>query len=137
MPLKRCVDLGRLINNFELDLQFNYLIQEHRINLSPHMHNAHADGQTICSNHYFEAIKETTSLRVQFAALFEKVDALIMPSTLGESPRSLGSTDNPICNGTWALIGFPVINLPNATLPLGMTLCMQLIGAPHHDLESL
>ena len=137
MPLERCVELRMLINNFELHHQFNYLVHEHPTNLSKHIHTAHASGGTICTSQYFEALNETTSLRVQFSALFKKVDALIMPATLGEPPRGLGSTGNPIFNGPWTLLGFPVVNLPIGTGPNGMPLCLQMIGAPHRDLELL
>ena len=137
IPLEKCVQLRMLINNFELHHQFNCIVQAHQKNLSQHVLTAYADGGTVCTNQYFDALNKTTSLRAQFASLFEEFDALIMPASLGEPPKGLDSTGDPVFNGPWTLLGFPVVNLPVAKGPNGMPLCLQLIGSLNRDLELL
>jgi len=135
--LARCAVLRGKINDYELHHQFNNLIQNHPQRLSSHILNAHKAGAAISTSSYFDALNETTALRQACSALLDEYDCLLMPSTLGEAPKGLASTGNSLFNGSWTLLGLPVVHLPVAKGPNSMPIGVQVIGAMHRDQELL
>ena len=135
--LARCAVLRGKINDYELYHQFNNLVQTHPQRLSSHILNAHKAGAAISTSSYFDALNETTALRLACSALLDEYDCLLMPSTLGEAPKGLASTGNSLFNGPWTLLGLPVVHLPVATGPNSMPIGVQVIGALHRDQELL
>jgi len=69
--------------------------------------------------------------------MLNEYDCLLMPSTLGEAPKGLGSTGNSLFNGPWTLLGLPVVHLPVSKGPNSMPIGVQVIGALHRDQELL
>ena len=135
--LARCGVLRGKINDYELHHQFNNLVQNHPQRLSSHILNAHKAGAAISTSSYFDALNETTALRLACSALLDEYDCLLMPSTLGEAPKGLASTGNSLFNGPWTLLGLPVVHLPVTTGPNSMPIGVQVIGALHRDQELL
>ena len=135
--LARCAAVRSKINDYELHHQFNNLVQNHPQRLSSHILNAHKAGAAISTSSYFDALNETTALRDVCSALLNEYDCLLMPSTLGEAPKGLGSTGNSLFNGPWTLLGLPVVHLPVSTGPNSMPIGVQVIGALHRDQELL
>ena len=135
--LARCAVLRGKINDYELHHQFNNLVQTHPQRLSSHILNAHKAGAAISTSSYFDALNETTALRLACSALLDEYDCLLMPSTLGEAPKGLASTGNSLFNGPWTLLGLPVVHLPVAKGPNSMPIGVQVIGALHRDQELL
>ena len=135
--LARCAVLRGKINDYELHHQFNNLVQNHPQRLSSHILNAHKAGAAISTSSYFDALNETTALRLACSALLDEYDCLLMPSTLGEAPKGLASTGNSLFNGPWTLLGLPVVHLPVAKGPNSMPIGVQVIGALHRDQELL
>lgn len=135
--LARCAAVRSKINDYELHHQFNNLVQNHPQRLSSHILNAHKAGAAISTSSYFDALNETTALRDACSALLNEYDCLLMPSTLGEAPKGLGSTGNSLFNGPWTLLGLPVVHLPVSTGPNSMPIGVQVIGALHRDQELL
>ena len=135
--LARCAVLRGKINDYELHHQFKNLVQNHPQRLSSHILNAHKAGAAISTSSYFDALNETTALRLACSALLDEYDCLLMPSTLGEAPKGLASTGNSLFNGPWTLLGLPVVHLPVAKGPNSMPIGVQVIGALHRDQELL
>ncbi len=66
-------------------------------------------------------------------ALFEKADALLTPSAVGEAPVGLAGTGDPAFNRIWTLLGLPCLSLPGATGPSGMPVGIQLVGPERRE----
>ncbi len=75
--------------------------------------------------------------RVELARIFEPYDALLAPSTIGEAPRGLESTGDPVFNRMWTLLGNPCVHLPIGAGATGMPVGVTVVGAPHEDARTL
>jgi Asp-tRNA(Asn)/Glu-tRNA(Gln) amidotransferase A subunit family amidase len=64
---------------------------------------------------------------------FREVDVMLAPSAIGEAPKGLGATGDPIFNRTWTLLHVPTITLPLFTGPSGLPAGIQLIGRRGDD----
>jgi Asp-tRNA(Asn)/Glu-tRNA(Gln) amidotransferase A subunit family amidase len=66
---------------------------------------------------------------VQLRAVFEGLDALLLPAALGEAPlRSEGHTGDPLLCRAWTFLGVPAISVPGMTGPAGMPIGVQLVA---------
>lgn len=82
---------------------------------------------------FFDALRFTARCRRLMAELTLGVDVLIAPSTVGEAPRGLESTGDPIFNMLWTLFRMPCVHVPTATGPRGMPMGFQVVGREHED----
>ncbi len=70
--------------------------------------------------------------RTALAAVFEGLDALVVPSAPGEAP-DVATTGDPIFNRAWSALGVPAITVPAGQGPSGLPLGLQVVGLPGHD----
>lgn len=75
--------------------------------------------------------------RPRFDAAMQGWDAILVPGALGEAPRDLTTTGNPMFQRAWTALHVPCIGLPGFAGPNGMPLGVQLIGPRHADAELL
>ena len=61
------------------------------------------------------------------------LDALLVPSAVGEAPVTLASTGNALFNRPWTTIGAPCVTLPKYTGPTGLPVGVQLVGLQGDD----
>jgi Asp-tRNA(Asn)/Glu-tRNA(Gln) amidotransferase A subunit family amidase len=82
---------------------------------------------------YRAALKGAWRCRAQLAEVMHGLDALLVPSAVGEAPLSLDSTGNALFNKPWTTIGAPCITLPKYMGPTDLPVGVQLVGRPGDD----
>ena len=68
-----------------------------------------------------------------FDELYNDYDAILTPSALGEAPRIVEGTGDPICCVIWTLAGLPCIALPLLEGEAGLPMGIQLVGRHNED----
>lgn len=69
--------------------------------------------------------------------VFAEVDALLVPSVIGEAPEGLEGTGNPVFCRAWTLLGTPAVAVPGLLGPAGLPLGVQVVAAPGRDRAAL
>lgn len=75
--------------------------------------------------------------RPRFDAAMEGWDAILTPGALGEAPRSLETTGNPMFQRAPTALHVPCIGLPGFVGSTAMPMGVQLIGARYSDADLL
>lgn len=104
--------------------------------LSEKISEAIKQGESTLARDYIAAKDWGTILNAGLEELFERCDALIVPSALGEAP-TIDTTGDSLFNGIWTLCGTPVINLPVFTGSNGLPMGISLIGPVGGDARLL
>jgi aspartyl-tRNA(Asn)/glutamyl-tRNA(Gln) amidotransferase subunit A len=91
--------------------------------------------------HYLQAQRIREDLRWRMLRLFDRFDALLMPTARIAAPRSdegdqhfLSLSHNTIL---WSFTGFPAISIPCGWTPLRLPVGAQLVAAPYEDARLL
>tara|TARA_B100000676_G_scaffold186712_1_gene183513 strand:- start:824 stop:1153 length:330 start_codon:yes stop_codon:yes gene_type:complete len=95
-----------------------------------------AHGLEIPFDEYRTAIDLAFACQREFGELAAPVDAVLVPSAVGEAPEGLESTGDALFNRPWTTMGVPAITLPNATGRNGLPVGIQLVG-PYGSDEKL
>ncbi len=90
------------------------------------------DGAAMPIATYEESLRCVRECRAALAAVFEGIDALVVPSAPGEAPDIAGTGD-PVFNRAWSALGGPAITVPAGTGPSGLPLGVQIVGLPGQD----
>ena len=69
-------------------------------------------------------------------AVFDGVDALLVPAAPGEAPE-VATTGDPIFNRAWSALGVPAVTVPAGLGPSGLPLGVQVVGPPRQDARVL
>jgi Asp-tRNA(Asn)/Glu-tRNA(Gln) amidotransferase A subunit family amidase len=69
-------------------------------------------------------------------ALFDGVDALLVPAAPGEAPEA-ATTGDPVFNRAWSALGVPAVTVPAGVGPSGLPLGVQIVGPPGDDARTL
>ena len=75
--------------------------------------------------------------RRAFAALFERIDAVLAPASPGEAPEGLQNTGDHVFNAMWTLLHGPCVSIPCAHGPGGLPVGIQLVGPRYADARLL
>ena len=105
--------------------------------LSDETLQAMVEGSRYLATEYVAALDMRAKLNVALDPLFDEVDAIVCPASLGPAPRGLGSTGNSIMNGLWTLAGTPCVSLPILTSGGGLPMGVQLVGKCGSDKKLL
>ncbi len=91
------------------------------------------EGCAVRTSEYAEAIQFQRDLRRKArAAIGDEI--WICPAARGAAPTP-ETTGDPCMNSPWSFLGFPTITFPMSLSFEGLPLGIQLIAAPHRDLE--
>jgi Asp-tRNA(Asn)/Glu-tRNA(Gln) amidotransferase A subunit family amidase len=90
-------------------------------------------GATIPVLDYLTGTRQMRHVRAAFDSYFEHFDAILCPAALGGAPKGLASTGNPIMQTVWTFAGLPSLSMPFITLPNGLPLGVQAVGAYMND----
>lgn len=85
---------------------------------------------------YDEAQRVVSECGDLLGAVFDGVDALVVPAAPGEAPDR-ATTGDPIFNRGWSALGVPAIGVPAGAGPSGLPLGVQLVGPRGHDARVL
>ena len=75
--------------------------------------------------------------RAMLPQVFDGVDVLVAPSTMGEAPAGIEATGDPLFNRIWTLLRVPVVHLPIARSVQGLPLGVTVVGPIARDRETL
>jgi len=98
--------------------------------------DAIAKGEAIRARDYISALDWRELLNAGLEEMFERCDAMILPSAPGAAP-GLDTTGDPIFNGIWTLCGTPAVNIPVFTSESGLPMGIQLVGPRGDDARLL
>jgi amidase len=95
------------------------------------------EGTAIAPDHYDAAMSLARQGRRAFADALAGFDVLVVPSAMGEAPRGLGATGDPVFNRTWSLLHTPCVHVPLTTGPNRLPLGVQVVGRIGDDAHTL
>ncbi|MFL6665000.1 MAG: amidase [Rhizobacter sp.] len=122
------VAVQKAVMAFEMARTLSHERLMHRDRLSPRLGALLDEGMAIAGATHAANLALTALARRRVDALFEGVDALLTPSTIGEAPEGIAATGDPLfCRG-WTLLGLPCVHLPFTTGRLGLPVGLQLVG---------
>lgn len=116
----------------------------------PELRDQLLEGSKIKSSDYLEALNIIKKLKNTFLSLYEKLDFMVLPTTVISAPLLSESTVNikdkvftvreSLLRNTFLFnsIGFPALTLPfSYSSPSNMPIGMQIIAKPHDDYKLL
>jgi Asp-tRNA(Asn)/Glu-tRNA(Gln) amidotransferase A subunit family amidase len=77
-------------------------------------------------------LQRAAAARAQIDTVFRDLDALLVPSAIGEAP-TLEQTGDPVFGRVWTLLGLPCVHLPFTTGHSGLPVGLQLVGRHGQD----
>jgi len=148
--------LGKHVNEVELPASFNKAHKLHKIimeaDIARSFEREYTDGRDQLSVilkemiergnktlavEYNNAVLDADELYSNFDQIFAWHDAIITPATIGEAPKGLKTTGDPMFCTIWTLCGMPAITLPLLQGENGLPLGLQLVGPRGDDARLL
>ena len=127
------VTLQKAVMAFEMARSLSHERIHHRARLSERLNALMDDGMAIDGERHAAHLGLVAAARRAIEPVFERFDLLLAPSAIGEAPRGLDATGDPLfCRG-WTLLGLPCIHLPLASGPQGLPIGLQLVGRHGDD----
>ncbi len=131
------VRLQKALMSFEMTRALSHERLRHRDQLSAHLTALFDVGDAISGLQHVEHKAQTARAQRSVEALFDGFDVLLAPSAIGEAPRGLAATGDPLfCRG-WTLLGLPCIHLPFMVGRHGLPIGLQLVGRFNADHQLL
>ena len=90
-------------------------------------------GQKYTAVEYNDALSKIDVANSYFNQFFYDYDAILTPSAVGEAPKGLTSTGNPIFSTIWTYCGMPCISLPLLKGRNGLPIGVQLVSSLFDD----
>ena len=90
-------------------------------------------GQKYTAVEYNDALSKIDAANSYFNQFFYDYDAILTPSAVGEAPKGLKSTGNPIFCTIWTFCGMPCISLPLLQGKNGLPIGVQLVSSLFDD----
>ena len=90
-------------------------------------------GQKYTAVEYNDALSKIDVANSYFNQFFYDYDAILTPSAVGEAPKGLKSTGNPIFCTIWTFCGMPCITLPLLQGKNGLPIGVQLVSSLFDD----
>jgi Asp-tRNA(Asn)/Glu-tRNA(Gln) amidotransferase A subunit family amidase len=127
----------RTVMEAELAGSFEREYERGRDQLSASLRGQIERGRQVTAVQHRAALARVPLLVTAFEALFERVDALVTPATLGTAPAGLASTGDPLMCTLWTFLGMPALSLPLLRGGNGLPLGVQLVGRRGDDARLL
>ena len=90
-------------------------------------------GQKYTAVEYNDALSKIDVANSYFNQFFYDYDAILTPSAVGEAPKGLTFTGNPIFSTIWTYCGMPCISLPLLNGRNGLPIGVQLVSSLFDD----
>ena len=94
------------------------------------------EGAAMAVSDYDAAYRRLRECSARLDAVFDGVDALLVPAAPGEAPE-VATTGDPIFNRAWSALGVPAVTVPAGLGPSGLPLGVQIVGPPRQDARVL
>ncbi len=151
--MEQWINHGAFMENIDLPEEFDQVLPNHRILMARGAANYHRErfaqhprdyqpairslieeGLEIPDSDWQKALAFQKTSREMILSLFEEVDVLVAPASVGTAP-DLSTTGDPVMNSPWSFCGFPTLTFPMALseeddMPLGV----QIVGKPGEEL---
>ncbi|KAB2968721.1 amidase [Zoogloea sp.] len=101
--------------------------------LSPELRALLEKGRACSDAAVAEAQALAARCRAELADILREVDALIAPAAIGEAPKGLAATGDPLFSRIWTFLHVPCISYPVGRGAQGLPLGVQAIGAHADD----
>ncbi|MBI2166126.1 MAG: amidase [Chloroflexi bacterium] len=118
--------VSRLIINVEAAAVHRSLYARYGAHYSRILRTHIMAGMVVPASEYLRALQHQRLYTRQMFALFQKADAILVPSTPGPAPRDLSTTGDPAFQVPWTHGGFPSISIPSGLSRDGLPLGVQL-----------
>ena len=136
-PFAGLVDAQLAIMVREVSLCLSHERLAHREKLSREMITMIEAGLAVTPDRYDAAQALARSCRGALASVFDGVDVVIAPSTVGEAPEGIHATGDPLFNRIWTLLHVPVVHLPVGRGPRGLPVGITVAGPLASDRTTL
>ena len=94
------------------------------------------EGAAMPVSEYDASCRRLRECSTRLGAVFDGVDALLVPAAPGEAPE-VATTGDPIFNRAWSALGVPAVTVPAGVGPSGLPLGVQIVGPPRQDARVL
>ncbi len=94
------------------------------------------DGAAIPISEYDASCRCVRECCAGLGAVFDGVDAMLVPAAPGEAPE-VATTGDPVFNRGWSALGVPAITVPAGVGLSGLPLGVQIIAPPGRDAQAL
>ncbi|MDS1139096.1 amidase [Pusillimonas sp. SM2304] len=125
-------DIQDIIMAYDLAREYADIKKHHAQLCDPELIAYLELGSTYSAQDYAAALDAADVCRRQFYAVAGKVDAIVMPATLGEAPDA-STTGSSVFIRAWSLLHNPSISLPVARGEHGLPIAIQLAGFVKED----
>ena len=124
------IEWHKIIMESDMATSFSKEYKSFKNKLSDKIIEAIERGMKYTSVEYNDALSKIDAANTYFKQFFHDYDAILTPSAIGEAPKGLEFTGNPIFCTVWTYCGMPSISLPllqgNNGLPIGVQLVSSL-----------
>ena len=131
------VDAQIAIMVHEVAKSLSYERLVHREKLSVEMIAMIDAGLAVSPARYDAARALAQRSRSMLVEVFTDADVLLAPSTVGEAPRGIAATGDPLFNRMWTLLRTPCVHLPSALGPRGLPVGITIVGPIGGDQATL
>jgi Asp-tRNA(Asn)/Glu-tRNA(Gln) amidotransferase A subunit family amidase len=109
----------------------------HHAQLSREMVTMIEAGLAVTPEAYDAALALAQECRSLLPRIWDSVDVIVAPSTIGEAPEGIAATGDPLFNRIWTVLRTPAIHVPCALGPRGLPLGITVAGPVGADRATL
>jgi len=121
-------DWQKSVNETDIAASYSELCARGMDKISSSLRGQIENGRETKTVDYLHAQSQRALLNANLDEIFEEYDALITPAAIGEAPKGLGHTGDPVFCTTWTFCGVPVLTLPLLQGEQGLPVGVQLVG---------
>ena len=126
-------EIQNTIMAFEIARGFTSEYANHREKLSETFCEIVETGLSTSYEDYVSAIALANRCRAGLTCVFEGIDVILAPSTVGEAPAGIDATGDPLFSRMWTLMHMPSLHLPLGHGANGLPVGVQVMGWHHAD----
>jgi Asp-tRNA(Asn)/Glu-tRNA(Gln) amidotransferase A subunit family amidase len=136
-PFAGLVDaqIAIMVHEVAKSLSHEWLV--HRDRLSREMIAMIEAGLAVTPERYDAARALARSSRMALVSVFESIDVVLAPSTVGVAPEGIQATGDPLFNRMWTLLHVPCVHLPLGRGPRGLPVGITVAGPLGADRATL
>ena len=91
------------------------------------------EGAEVSAVDYNTSVDQRSVMNSWLKEISEEYDAIVTPATIGEAPKGLDATGDPVFCSTWSYLGVPAVTLPLLEGENAMPVGVQLISIQEDD----